>query len=173
MKGISFSPEMAEAILAGRKTQTRRIVKTEKPPFKVGETVYVREATQIVVVKGFMAVVHYETGEILKKELSPTSKAKIEKRKYPFRWLAPRYMLADFSRVSIRIKEVRREKLSDITEASAIAEGIDKVGYMYLDYLSGGYSFRSPISSFISLWRKIHPEQRGWDTEVWVIIFEL
>lgn len=173
MKGLSFSPEMVEAIIAGRKTQTRRIVKGEKPPFQIGDTVYVREATQIVVVKGFTAVVHYESGDVLGKELSPESKAKIEKRKYPFRWLAPRYMLADFSRVSIRIKEVRREKLADISEADAIAEGVDKIGNMFWDYNSGGYSFRSPILSFISLWRKIYPGQRGWDTEVWVIIFEL
>lgn len=174
MKGISFSPEMVEAIMAGRKTQTRRLAKGEKPPFKEGDTLYVREATQITGIGDHYEVqVKYRDDYEQKVPVTPDSLQKIRRRKNPHRWLAPRYMLADFSRTLIRVESIRREKLQDITEGDAIEEGIASKDGMFLDYLSGGYSFRSPISSFISLWRKVHPKQRGWDTDVWVITFSI
>lgn len=43
LKPILFNTEMVQAILSGEKTCTRRIAKREKPPFVVGDILYVRE----------------------------------------------------------------------------------------------------------------------------------
>lgn len=173
MKGISFSPEMCAAIRLGRKTQTRRIANGDTPPFKAGDTVYVREYTRIEWFDDHYAQVRYADGYVQKVVLTEESWKKILKRKKPHRLMPPRYMLADFARLVIRVESVQREKLQDITERDAIAEGVDSVGKMFYNYRSGGYSLYSPVSSFVTLWRKIHPNHEGWDTEVWKIIFSL
>lgn len=40
MKGLLFTPEMARAVIAGRKTQTRRVVPGKIKPCRIGDDVY-------------------------------------------------------------------------------------------------------------------------------------
>ncbi len=81
----------------------------------------------------------------------------------------PRWAL----RLTLEITDVRVERLQDISDEDAIAEGIERisqVGFMracgWKDY-GGGIGFFSPIDSFRSLWESIHGEG-AWEINPWV-----
>lgn len=82
-------------------------------------------------------------------------------------------------RLFLQIKSIRVERLQDITEEDAKAEGvkhvIDKItGYCGYDYLTGGYNLMTtPYHGFRSLWKKINGEE-SWNSNpwVWVITFK-
>lgn len=82
-------------------------------------------------------------------------------------------------RIFLKVKSVRVERLQDISEEDAKAEGVKYVidpyiGYCGLDYIHGGYNLMTtPYKGFRSLWKKINGEQ-SWESNpfVWVIEFE-
>lgn len=93
-------------------------------------------------------------------------------------------MVKEACRLFLNNKGVRVERLQDITEADAIAEGIEPVEsfdsgaginnrQMYKNYSTEGYTELLPIDSFKSLWFKIHGEE-AWNANpwVWVIKFD-
>lgn len=80
------------------------------------------------------------------------------------------------SRITLKIRDIRIEKLNDISEADAIAEGVEKVGRAlvtptFRDY-AGGTEWISPRRSYRSLWESINGIG-SWDKNpfVWVIEF--
>lgn len=134
---ILFSAPMIQALLAGRKTQTRRIVKpqppdnlamyrhcdgwrydgvdyqgdeTERCPYGiVGQYLWVRESL-------------YQFGgriEYAADYGAPSFTRKTTPSIHMPRWA---------SRLTLRITDVRVERLQDISETDSLAEGIQKVG---------------------------------------------
>ncbi|UXY55348.1 ASCH domain-containing protein [Pseudomonas tohonis] len=81
------------------------------------------------------------------------------------------YMPRWASRILLEVTAVRVERLQDITEDQAIAEGILRDGEGWRGY-EGGPWFASPIGAFRSLWENIHGDG-SWDANdyVWVIEF--
>lgn len=193
---ILFSTEMVHAILAGRKTQTRRLLKlsnynpsrTEKQPKvmtvkdlklydgngeligdlimkygKPGDVLWVRESFLINVI-----------GEspYLYKASSTISKF--------LKWKPSIHMPKEAARIFLKIKDIRVERLFDISATDAIAEGIaavDKINdiVFYKDYRKNYQPsvLRHPIKSFLSLWESINGVDSLNDNPwVWVIEFE-
>jgi hypothetical protein len=75
------------------------------------------------------------------------------------------------SRITLMVTDVRVERLQEISDRAAIAEGIESTPHGWRLY---GHGFTSsPIASFRSLWELINGagswEQNSW---VWVISFE-
>lgn len=174
MKGIAISPEMNEARRAGFKSITRRIKKNDVAPYKVGEVLYVREATRVIdILAGCLIGVEYKDGQSVYIEGSEKDLQRINSRKRPAAWLPGRYMMKIFARDYVRITGIRFERLRAITESDAIREGILMADGFYLDYNTGFGKFKSAVSSFRSLWEKIHGSGT-WsiNPEVWVIEFE-
>jgi hypothetical protein len=118
-------------------------------------------------------------------------------------WKPSIHMPKDASRLWLMVEEIRVERLQDITEEDAIAEGIDRFysdlfkEWRYRDYFDGkrrtkafskfpkmakltGFGsmpwpdWRDPLSSFNSLWISING-QASWDANpwVWVIRYRL
>ena len=105
-----------------------------------------------------------------------------------FEWSNASYMATWASRLFPVIKEIRVERLADISEEDAIAEGIEKLyGYhnstfpekydfVFQDYRAEDCMTHNPKQSFSTLWNATHkkPEEKfeanPW---VWVVSFEI
>lgn len=193
---ILFSGAMVRAILNGSKTQTRRVVKpqpeegyrlTEIPmstkggewaldrnpshdseirllcPYgKPGDRLWVREAVCL-----------RPEGYGYRADNDPTNN--------PTRWIPSIHMPREASRITLEITDVRVERLQDISEADAEAEGV-AVG----DWITLHGQFASlPMSvsrgavtareSFQCLWNGLNG-RRGYNWEsnpfVWVVTFK-
>jgi len=82
------------------------------------------------------------------------------------------------SRLLLEITTVRVERVQDISEADAIAEGIesrDGEGFWWRDYeLKNGWHADNPTMSYETLWRSINgPESWAANPWVWVVEFKV
>jgi len=106
--------------------------------------------------------------------------------KYSFRTIPSIHMPKWASRIFLKVKSIRVERLVDISEADAINEGVE---FLIIDNIKeyknytrkskefsryNDYSYpNSPQSSFLSLWESINGEESlGLNPWVWVIEFE-
>lgn len=99
-----------------------------------------------------------------------------EKGDSPCRWRPSIHMPRFASRLTLEIKTVRLERLQDITEEDAIAEGITKIGgcedgVVWKDYGAAPGCWRPPVDSFRTLWASIHGPGT-WDANPWVWVVE-
>lgn len=204
---ILFSTEMVLAILAGTKTQTRRICKIQPPsnyqlmrqidpPYKYFFGFYQNNLLQdrteyfnaygcigdILWVRETWAEPHYWTDNIDSEEY--VYKINSHDPIKQVKWKPSIHMPKQACRIKLRITSIRIERLLDISEQDAIAEGIRQkfggfVNYINpsniltesYHYLSRKYS--AAQISYFSLWESINGEdslnKNPW---VWVIEFE-
>lgn len=174
---ILFSGPMVRAILEGRKTQTRRVVKgialdwlrpdgftpefTASPENSLcpygnpGDTLWVRETWG-----------PFEGGFIYRADEGPNVKPD------DGRWHPSIHMPRDASRLSLLIKSVRVERLQEISEADAFAEG---VGH-YVDSGAAGEATpdgaRTAREWFAQLWDTINAKSHPWASNPWVWVVE-
>jgi hypothetical protein len=159
-----------------------------KSPLQIGDRCYLTEPTQIESApdQALHCVVNYfwNNPESLWKEITLDDKLKIESRKSGIKSKQiARFMLKSFARYWVEIVDVRLERLLDITEEAAIAEGIKRESFtteswttiqMYWDYIKQEYSFECPIKSYVSEIEMIHGKaianSNPW---LWVYKFKL
>ena len=196
---IIFSTEMVRAILSGRKTHTRRVMKPQPTfdgvdwirfgddirqnwcldcPFgKIGDRLWVRET--------WGAVSQTE-------ESAPLEECKIEYRAdlpsgstdYPGEWpadeargsdIAPKWrpsihMPRWASRITLEIVKVRVERVQEISLEDSKAEGMPAYS-MAMGVLSDNPP--DPRWKFIGLWNSINAKRGfGWDSNPWVWVIE-
>lgn len=174
IKPILFNTAMVRAILEGRKTQTRRIIKPQptnprwnnvgwlgwddghgycmKPPCMVGDVLWVRETFDNV------AMGHpwyYKADGDLRPEYWKGE-----------RWMPSIHMPKEATRIFLRVKDVRVELLDSMSEEDAIAEG-------FADSPSGT---DSPLDRFSYLWNKTIKREDlrefGYHANPWVWVIE-
>lgn len=134
VKGILFNTEMVRAILDGRKTCTRRIVKSQptahygaqciKPPYQPGDIIYVRETWH----KYIKRVGKGQNCHLAEFYGYKASIANSEDAEEP--WKPSIHMPKEAARIWLKVTDVRVERLQDITEDGAEAEGMpDSLDY--------------------------------------------
>jgi hypothetical protein len=190
---ILFSAEMVRAILDGRKTQTRRVMKPQpKPtpadfPGPAGHWWPSQKHKSMLGVEREMqkwkglagsACPYGDTGDLLwvretwtqyPIELNPEPcdawhKATSNGPLPPFKWRPSIHMPRWASRITLRITDIRVERLQDISCADAEAEGAGHEAG-----LTGGQA----REAFSHLWNKINgPGAWGANPWVWVMAFE-
>jgi hypothetical protein len=100
----------------------------------------------------------------------------------PVKWKPSIHMPRWASRINLEITDIRVERLNEISEADAIAEGIERVADnspfcgpdCWRDYSADGlipFDGDKPISAFCSLWESINGAG-SWSANPWVWVIE-
>lgn len=175
---ILFSTPMVQAILEGRKTQTRRVVKPQlndslylsrdgnaeynqgtivKCPFgQVGDVLWVRETFRP---KGhsFPIGEHFEYKATAQADGNPIDEP----------WKPSIFMPKDAARIWLKITNVRVERLNDISAEDSQKEGITwNQGEEWEAKYQNAYSYK-----FKMLWESINGEE-SWKQNPWVWVIE-
>jgi len=195
MKPIIFSTPMVQAILEGRKTQTRRVIKINGYPItspeesleltkegliyhsfcsmsgyykllcQPGDILWVRETW----------CTHEDMADVFENQLRPgyyykaneIGKEWVNDREI-VKWRPSIFMPREAARIFLRVLNVRVERLHDITEEDAKAEGC--IDGKSKDVLKFDLTARDV---FAKLWNSINAK-RGyrWETNPWVWVIE-
>ena len=206
-KPIIFSTEMVKAILAERKTMTRRVIKKKydnthiewfknkygtrlvemqdniegetfgvkpdgisfqkilgyreiKCPWEVGDVLWVRETWNQA-----LNTETDELGYVYKEQMLRENVIYTDLDDDPIKWRPSRYMPRKAARLFLKVKDIRVERVQDITEEDAIAEGCEKLLM----------ETRSARNNFMNLWNSINTK-RGYiwamNNWVWAVEFE-
>ena len=173
MKPILFNTEMVQAILAGRKTETRRLIRRNKhgyliKPYEEGDVLYVRETWDFL-----PCITCMERDCTLKPAVYEDAEA-ITEGCWLYRadgdnpigwgghkWRPSIHMPKQAARIFLKVTGIAAEQLCDIDEAGANAEGLYK-GWK----LNGrGTMAVSARQAFMWLWQSLTykgPIENNW-----------
>jgi len=171
-KPILFRADMVRAITDGRKTQTRRIAKTDTPPYTAGDVLYVRETWAQAPNGDYLYKAHP-----MYREMNDAD--------FPFAWKPSIHMPKDAARIFLEVTSIRKERLQDITEVDAIAEGAEPCSPFDLHQMplslvtclpNGNKVIKKTARiGFYKTWQEINRGANDWDSNpyVWVIAFKI
>jgi hypothetical protein len=163
-RGILFKGPLVRAIIEGRKSQTRRIIKRPEkytgirdcafccPYGAPGDLLWVKETWQ-----------RDPAGKL------PTCfRADGCRCGFEHAWRSPLFLSRELSRLTLRITDVRVQRLQEISEEDAKAEGVEPA--------IAGLDERGPLkryrTGFVRGWSSIHgPESWARNDWVWAITF--
>jgi len=190
---ILFNGEMVRAILEGRKTQTRRVVKGN--PGRLGFSPFACKEDDYLDEHGRQYSCPYGvSGDRLwvrETWCTNTSYNNWKPRDLPVgcpiwyraqadddisKWRPSIFMPRWASRINLEVKGVRVERVQDITEEGAMAEGVNANPYYMSDGTIDDMMSISALANFEHLWNSINAKRGyGWETNpwVWVVEFEL
>ncbi|MCB6990633.1 hypothetical protein LI187_09030 [bacterium 210820-DFI.6.38] len=203
-KPILFNTEMVRAILAGQKTCTRRLPNkrvreeyfeyddwantvggsgikklSEKefyeqyPPYQVGDILYVRETWG----EG------YEDGTYIYKASDKLANHPMFKESSKLLYHPSIHMPKEAARIWLRVVDVQLERLQDISNDEAIAEGAQGIECDHVnadpcgctDCMNTGW-IEPPIVGFMQIWdgtiKKSELDLYGWKANPWVWVIE-
>ncbi len=184
MKPILFNTEMVRAILDGRKTITRRIIKPQpikeimtaagllkaipehmdwggevvKPPYQKGDILYVRETFCKYDADHVIDGVKYAY------KADATLNSEEVRKAYGYKWKPSIFMPKEAARIFLKVTNVWAERLQDITDEEAEKEGCNDVTSTAMGF---PYVWDSTV-------KRSDRDKYGWSANpfVWVISFE-
>lgn len=196
-KPILFNTEMVQAILEGRKTVTRRVIKPQpneeillnwlfadgvlklhydfesefaiKAPFNSGDILYVREAWLETNPNDCTC---YEcNGGCMPKYVYRADIGDDEN----YKWKPSIHMPRELARMFLKVTDVRVERFQDITVGDIEKEGYpNEIDFSTMPIAMQGLMFEWWVSTWNSTIKNQDLDQYGWEANpfVWVIEFE-
>jgi len=194
MKPIIMSAESVRAILDGRKTQTRRVIKPQpwwievphetggvwvgryshdeniinplqeaRCPYTVGQRLWVREKWRPVYMTPRprteeLSVVQYADGSFNRDDWGGCKVGET--------WRSPIFMPRAFSRITLEVTGVRTERVQDIDNCGAIAEGVPPPRMEPC-----GAESHDSVQVYLEWWDKLNPKH-PWASNPWVWVVE-
>jgi len=192
-KGKIFTAEEVQTIIAGNKRMFREVIKPQpnskinpvhlkecnswqwatkesrrECPYQKGQKIFVKESFNIF------------AGQVADKQ----SLANAEK----YIWKPAKHMKQEHSRLTLQIKEIKVERLKDISKEDAIAEGMfftdhgkncygqQEAGWSWKENKSLSECLGSAYWAFANKWNSTHKkEEHKWESNpfVWSIQFEV
>ena len=208
-KPILFSGEMIRAILDGRKTQTRRVIKDKTfyfGDFAVQLQRMSKNDMSLVTGNDFIKCPYGQVGDFLwvretwacigaehvkPSKIAPGYSVNYKADNDPENWRVEKWRPSIFmprwaSRITLKITNVRVERVQDISQDDAKAEGIARnwlgadcppeYENEWMNYTPNdeeGFPCYSPTESFQTLWDSINEKRGfGWDVNPWVWVVE-
>lgn len=181
VRPILFSAPMIRALLDGRKTQTRRVAKfiepTEDGRFHIhaygGGSYGVAEADVARVAADYAP---YEIGDVLwvretwaDMQCDPNEAIYFAdgERRVATYWRPSIHMPRWASRITLTVKDVRVQRLQEISETDALAEGVEDE----LRDNNGNVCWTPATMFFENLWDTINGNRHGcaWADNPWVV----
>lgn len=177
-RGILFQAPLVRALLAGTKTQTRRLIKPQpiawaanpcfwlwrddepltlrhildRSPYGAsGDRLWVRETWATLTGNGIRTVYRAD-GEDPRTGWDDTP----DDQRPAMRWRPSIFMPRSASRITLEVTEVRVQRLTEINEEDARAEGVDVPDGL------------TAVSAFALLWNRINGERASWTSKPWV-----
>lgn len=216
---IPFNGEMVRAIIDGRKTQTRRVIKPQPErshlsdehwSWKGGEFALERYPGNSTILKHSP----YSVGDLLwVKETWGVSKCQRDDEANPawpnminyregsyvhgpnhgigglvHRWRSPRFMPRWASRITLKVEEVRVQRLQDISDGDIEAEGLWPDGSWSIPLVEQAFTNAEGVVAsggslpmiperygFAEYWDSLKKEKHPWSSNpwVWAITFEV
>lgn len=190
-KPIIFSSAMTRALLDGRKSMTRRILKPQPPewvtrmchegrngwigsgnghgvlmhvPYAVGDRLWVREQCATWECNSTDATYRATMGEDNWADMLHDAR-----NGAPWKPRSPIHMPRWASRLTLTVTNVRVERLNSITEANAVAEGVCETAFWERaeHKVSAGAPWSVDRLAFADLWNSLHGPE-AWDANPWV-----
>jgi hypothetical protein len=208
-KPILFNTDMVRAIMDGRKTVTRRVIKPQptyedafwklggagwsdninslypvpghslynRMPYKPEDILYVRETWELEEFYDNGAMIKYRAGGELPIDYDYEGETYYKLLKFAEDgWIPSLHMPKEAARIWLRVTDVRVERLQDITEEQAKAEGgIDNRGFIH-SYDNEHESIHTGREDFVKIWdstiKKSDLNIYGWEANPWVWVIE-
>ena len=188
---IIFSAPMVQALLAGRKSMTRRVLRPQPPewvtrmthegrcgwigsgdghgtlmhvPYAVNDRLWVRE----VFAYGWPVEGNHQLPEC-NQEHAITYRAEGNQPFGGGRWHSPIHMPRWASRLTLIVTDVRVQRVQDISEADAVAEGVCETAFWERaeHKVSAGAPWSVDRLAFADLWNILHSPE-AWALNPWV-----
>lgn len=195
MKAVLLHQHEVEGILAGRQTQIRRVIALpseskswgmmfdnhpetminiaiKKSMYQPGDILYVRETWVDLRGMGFIDANNKHWIFSFKADVKPGSDGDRARIDYGVKWHSSTTMPREAARLFLRVKDVRVQRLQDISNEDAKAEGANIANWI----ARGGYGGDdSPHyrEAFGELWDSVNDKRgHGWHANPWVWAYE-